>query len=174
MRLVVCFLLAFMMMAMAVGAATYSCRDRDGRLYMTDNLQSLPEECRAAAEKMQSEDPDNLNYVPQQDLDSKVSQKFEQQVREEELRIEQEKRQAENFMRRAEQSAALYQQAVVEKRQAFRRWTYQSRELIGRFDQQIEKARADKRQLLDEISDQRLDSERMRQILLELEKVEDQ
>ena len=174
MRTFVCFCLFFVMMAMSVGAATYSCRDSEGRLYITDNLQALPEDCRAVADKMDFDDPDKLNYVPQQDLDSKVKKKFEQQVRDEEVRLDQERKQAVNFMRQAEQAAALYQQAVVEKRQALRRWSYQSRELISRADQQIEKTRADKRQLLDDMGDQRLDREQARRILFELEKIEDQ
>lgn len=173
MRILACFILLTQIMTMTAFAANYSCRDSQGRLYMTDNLQALPDECRAAAEKMKTDDPDNLNFVPQKKIPKSTNREFQQQVREAEEKSSQKKKVAQDYLRRAEQSAVQYQQAVVEKRQALRRWDYKSREIIRSADKKIEEARAAKQQLLDEMREQRLKRDQERLIHVELDKILD-
>jgi len=174
MRTLACFFLLVPIMTMTAFAANYSCRDSQGRLYITDNLQALPDECRAAAEKMRADDPDNLNFVPQKNLPESTNREFEQQVREVEEKNRQKEILVQDYLRRAELFSAQYQQAVVEKRQALRRWNYESRDTIRLADSKIEEARAGKRQILGELREQRLKKDQERLIYAELDKIADQ
>ena len=61
-------LLILVFSAVTVQATTYSCRDKQGKLFMTDNLQTLPDECWGRARVVESKDPDNLHYVPPHSL----------------------------------------------------------------------------------------------------------
>lgn len=171
MRILACFFLLAQIVTVTAFAASYSCRDSEGRLYITDNLQALPEECRAAVKEVPPDDPDNLNFVPQQTVPKDVKSKFQQQVRETEEGIKLKKIQADDYIRRAKQAAEQYQQAIAEKRKARNRWSYKSRGIIRNANKRIDEARATKKQLLDEIGDQRLRREQERQILAELEKI---
>lgn len=173
MRTLACFFLLVSIVTMPAFAANYSCRDSQGRLYITDNLQALPDECRAAAERMKADDPDNLNFVPQKKLPKSTNREFEQQVREVEETNRQKKVVAQDYLRRAELFATQYQQAVVEKRQALRRWNYESRDTIRRADSKIEEARVGKRQILDELHEQRLKKDQEGLIRAELDKIVD-
>jgi hypothetical protein len=174
MRTLACFFLLTQIVTMAAFAANYSCRDSQGRLYLTDNLQALPDECRAAVEKMKPEDPDNLNFVPQKKIPKSTSREFQQQINEVDEKRNQKELVAKDYLRRAERSAVQYQQAVVEKRQALRRWNYKSRDTIRSADKKIEEARAVKNQLLEEMRDQRLKKDQERLIRAELNKILDQ
>ncbi|SDZ99612.1 hypothetical protein SAMN05660420_01005 [Desulfuromusa kysingii] len=149
-------LLVMMFISVTAQATTYSCRDKQGRLYMSDNLQALPEECRGKVKVVETEDPDNLNYVPAQKVSPGVSAEFEQEVHDVEMAQQQQKERVENLLQRAEQLAKQYNYAVEEKSRANRRWSYRSRGIIAEANQLIEKVRADKQQLLAEMSDEKM------------------
>ena len=71
MQKVLLLLLIMVFLGATVQATTYSCRGKQGRLYMTDNLQTLPVECRGRMQVVEPQDPDNLNYVPAQAVQEK-------------------------------------------------------------------------------------------------------
>ena len=124
--------LLVMVTAITAQATTYSCRDKQGKLFITDNLQSLPAECRGRTQKVKSENPDNLNYVPAQAEPRGAGEQFQQQVRDVEREQEQQRERIENLLLRAEQLATQYKQAIQEKNNATRRWSYNSRAVIKR------------------------------------------
>lgn len=148
------FILVFS--AVTVQATTYSCRDKQGKLFMTDNPQSLPAECWGRARVVEPIDPDNLNYVPAQADPQGSGAEFKQKVREVEHEQQQKQAQAKKFLLRAEQLAEQYRQAVQGKNNATRRWSYGSREIIQKAEVQIEKAREGKQQLLLAMSGQKV------------------
>ena len=156
--------LLVMVTAITAQATTYSCRDKQGKLFITDNLQSLPAECRGRTQKVKSENPDNLNYVPAQAEPRGAGEQFQQQVRDVEREQEQQRERIENLLLRAEQLATQYKQAIQEKNNATRRWSYNSRAVIKKADERIKQAREGKKQLRAEIKREsipRKDEDRM-------------
>lgn len=161
-------LLCLSLMAVTAYGATYTCRDKDGKLYMSDNLQALPEECRAGAKAMEPDTPDNLNFVPSQDVPQGSGREFQQEVRDAEQQREQRRKLIDSYTARAASLVEQYRQAVQEKRQAKRSWSYSSRDIISNADQKIEDARVGKRNLLSEMERQNLpdrDTVRIREVL---------
>lgn len=156
--------LIVMVTAVTAQATTYSCRDKQGKLYVTDNLQALPAECRGRTQKVESKDPDNLNYVPAQADPQGAGEHFQQQVRDVEREQQQKKERIDNLLQRAEQLAEQYKQAVQEKNNATRRWSYNSRAVIQKADERIKQAREGKKKLRTEIKGEnisRQDEERI-------------
>ncbi len=135
-------------------ATTYSCRDKHGQLYITDNLQTLPAECRGRMQMVEPKDPDNLNYVPAQADPQGSGAEFQQSVAEAQREQHQKQKWVDGLLSRAEQLAEQYQQAVQEKSNATRRWSYRSRGIIQKADEQIQNAREGKQQLLAEMKGQ--------------------
>ena len=161
-------LLFLSLMAVTAYGATYTCRDKDGKLYMSDNLQALPEECRAGAKAMEPDTPDNLNFVPSQDVPQGSGREFQQDVRDAEQQREQRRKLIDSYTARAASLVEQYRQAVQEKRQAKRSWSYSSRDIISNADQKIEDARVGKSNLLSEMERQNLpdrDTARIREVL---------
>ncbi|MEA3544431.1 MAG: DUF4124 domain-containing protein [Thermodesulfobacteriota bacterium] len=175
MRFMVCLSLVFMFIGTAVAgdATTYSCRDQDGQLHLTDNLQALPEECRGVAKNIKPVTPDNLNYVPSQPEPQGSGIEFQQAVRDAERKQQQEQVQVKKLLQRAEQLAAQYRQAVQEKRKSTRRWSYGAREIIQKAEIQIEDAREGKKQLLDEMDGQKIAPDDNRKIAFWLAEIAD-
>jgi len=149
-------LLILVFSGVTVQATTYSCRDKQGKLFMTDNPQSLPAECWGRARVVESKDPDNLHFVPPQADPQGSGAEFQQTIRDAEHEQQQKKAQVEKMLLRAEQLAEQYRQAVQEKNNATRRWSYGSREIIQKADNRIQKAREGKQQLLTEMSEQKV------------------
>ena len=141
--------------SMTVHAASYSCRTKQGNLYLTDNLQSLPAECRGEMRKVDPEDPDNLNYVPSQKVSPGVGFEFQKTVRDIELKREKKQQQIEGWLLRSKQLAEQYRQAIQEKNNATRRWSYKSRQIISEAEEQIAKTREGKLQVLAEMKRQK-------------------
>ena len=166
-RLIQLTVLILLLPAMAL-ATTYSCRDREGQLYMTDNPQALPKECRERTQVREKEDSGTLNFVPEQQAPAGAGREFERQVREVEEGLQQRQQRSDNYRQQAQQLVADYQQAVREKRQALRSWSYESREIIQAADERVRKARAGKKKLLQELDNTRLlrkDEQAIREIL---------
>ncbi|MFK5927383.1 MAG: DUF4124 domain-containing protein [Desulfuromusa sp.] len=145
-------LLILLLAGVTAQATTYSCRDKQGQLYSTDNLQALPAECRGQMQKVEPKDPDNLNYVPAQATPQGSGVEFQQAVRATEREQQQKQEQVEKMLLRAEQLAEQYQQAVQEKNNATRRWSYSSRGIVQKADGRIQNARDGKQQLLAEMT----------------------
>ncbi len=174
MRVLVSMFLVLQFCGVAALAATYSCRDNEGRLYITDNLQALPEECRAKAEAMSKDDPDNLNYVPVQETPAGVGAEAQRQIEEVEQRIKQKRVLVDSYLSRSEVLAGQYEQAVKDIRKARRNWSYQSRDKIRAAEEKIEQVRIGKKKLLGEMGSQRLDPDKERQIMTTLDRIADQ
>jgi DNA anti-recombination protein RmuC len=165
--------LIVMFAAVTVQATTYSCRDKQGKLYVTDNLQALPAECRGRTQKVEAKDPDNLNYVPAQADPRGAEEQFQQEVRDVEREQKQKKERTEKLLQRAEQLAEQYKQAVQEKNSATRRWSYNSREVIQKADERIKQAREGKKQLLAEIKKENISRQDEVMIVSRLDEIED-
>ena len=174
MRTVICLLSVMVVTVVTVSATTYSCRDREGQLHVTDNLQALPEECRGKATIMQPDTPDNLNFVPQKNTPTGSDAEYQKNVREVEREIQQKQLHLEEYVKRAEQLTTQYRQAVQEKRQATRRWDYGSRDVILQADKRIEKIREGKQQLLNDLRGQGIPREEEQKIRERLKEISDQ
>lgn len=166
-------LLVMVFSAVTAQAITYSCRDKQGRLFITDNLQALPAECRGQGQVLEAKDPDNLNYVPAQELPHGAGAEFQQTILDAQREQQQKQERAERLLQRAEQLAEQYQQAVQEKSNATRRWSYGSREIIQKADGRIEKAREGKQQLMVEMKEHKISGEVEKKIVVWLDKIVD-
>jgi hypothetical protein len=76
-------------------------------------------------------------------------------------------------LRRAEQLAKQYKQAVQEKNNATRRWNYNSRTVIQKADERIKQAREGKKQLLGEIKKENISRQDEERIVSWLDEVAD-
>jgi hypothetical protein len=174
MKKVLYLILILVFSVVTVQATSYSCRDKEGRLYITDNLQALPEECRGRTQMIKPETPDNLNFVPSPAEPQGSGTEFQQKIREAEHELQQKQLQVERFLLRAEQLANQYQQAEQEKRNATRRWSYASRGIIQKADERMRKACEGKQQLLKEMNGQKIPRNDKQKINFLLEKIKDQ
>lgn len=170
MRVLLLLLIPFLSLSSAYGE-TFHCRDKQGHLHITDNIQALPEECRQGAQSSGNSDPDNLNYVPAQKTSKDVKRRFLREIQEEEEKNARQKARGEELLQRAERAAANFEQAVKEKRQALRRWTYQSREIIKDADERMAKAREQKNRLIGELEGARLDKDVREAVLSALNRI---
>lgn len=152
-------------------AASYSCRDSQGRLYLSDNLQALPEECRAAAVEAAKENPDNLHFVPEQKSDVSGREKFERQVREVEQELQRKKEIGERLLVRARELAQEYQDSIKEKNRVRRRWVADSKTIIRKLNERIDQIRTAGKRVLAEVEQERIDRDTKRQIINELNKI---
>lgn len=166
-------LLIIFFLAVTVQATTYSCRDKQGTLFMTDNPQSLPAECWGRAREVEPKDPDNLNYVPAQADPQGAGVEFQKTIRDAEQVQQQKKAQVKGLLLRAEQLAEQYQQAIQEKNNATRRWSYGSREIIQEADDRIQNSREEKQRLLIEMNGQKISGDDEKKILSWLDKIVD-
>jgi len=140
-----------------IQAETYSCRDKRGKLYMTDNIQTLPAECQGRTQVIESRKSDNLNIVPSQDTSQGSGPEFDQAVRDADQDLKEKQALKEGLLSQAQQLADQYQQAVQDKNNATRRWKYAgSRDAIRSADEKISQAKNGKQQLLGEINGQNL------------------
>ncbi|MEA3363743.1 MAG: DUF4124 domain-containing protein [Thermodesulfobacteriota bacterium] len=173
MQRILSLLLIMACSAAMVQAATYSCRDKQGKLFITDNLQALPAECLGQTRVVEPKDPDNLNYVPAQANPQGSGATFRQSVR----AVEHEQRQAqgrvEKMLLHAEQLAEQYRQAIQEKNNATRRWSYGSREIIQKADDRIKKAREEKKEILAEMLGQKIPRDDEKKIVSWLDEIVD-
>jgi len=173
MQKILLLLLIVIFSGMTVQATTYSCRDKQGTLFITDNLQALPTECQGQARRVESKDPDNLNYVPAQADPQGSGDEFQQVVRDAELEQRQKQAGIERLLQRAKQLAEQYRQAVQKKNNATRRWSYDSRDIIQTSEVQIGKSRDGKQQLLTEMSEQQVSQDDEQKIISWLDKIAD-
>jgi len=174
MQKILSLLLMMAFSAVTVQATTYSCRDKQGKLFITDNLQALPAECLGRTQTVESKDPDNLNYVPAQADPQGSGAEFQQNVRAAEHEQKQVQAHVDNFLHRAEQLAEQYRQAVQEKSNATRRWSYGSRGVIQKADGRIKEAREGKQQLLVEMQGQKIPRDAEQKIASWLDEIAEQ
>lgn len=153
MRVFLLLLLLINLFVFSVWAKTYSCRDSQGQLHYSDNLQGLPEECLGKEKEVKPGTADNLNYVPATPQPQGSGIEFKHSVRAVERDLQKEESQKRQLRSRAESLLERYRAAVAGKRQAKRSWSYRSRDIIKQADGEIAQARTGKQQLLDELAD---------------------
>lgn len=145
-------------------ATLYSCRDSAGRLHVSDNLQSLPEECRGNARELDPNDADNVQFVPPLPPVTVEDSRFEQEVLEQQQKLEERRATEQRMIEEAEELLATYERMQQERRNAKRSWSYSSRETIQRATEEIARVRADKERLLAELQEHHLPSETVEKI----------
>ena len=168
MRILLLLIFLTGLVATSARAQIYSCRDSQGRMHYSDNLQGLPNECLGQQKEVKPGVADNLNFVPVSRDSQGSGVSFRQSVRAEESKQEKTKQQGEQLQLRAEKLLASYRQASQKKRQATRRWNYESRKIIKQADVEILQAREGKQLVLKELADSRLtrqDKKRIEQLL---------
>lgn len=140
-------------------AEIYSCRDRSGELHFSDNLQGLPDGCRSKEQKIKPGNIDNLNFVPSQPEAPPPAVDFQRSVRAVDRDRQEVAQQSRQLPLRAKKLLEDYRAAKQQKRQARRSWSYRSREVIKQADEEIVRARAGKKQLLQELEKSELSTE---------------
>jgi len=151
-------------------ATLYTCRDSEGRIHITDNLQSLPDECRSGAREVEATDPDNLHFVPERTPAPAVDSRseFERQLLEQQRQQQEQQQREEQLIGEARRLADKFTQAQQDRRDAIRRWSADSRRTIERAADDMAVARSGKQQMLAELNRQRVSirtSEQVRAIL---------
>lgn len=155
-------------------AVIYSCRDKHGKLYMTDNMQTLPAECLGRTQMVETGRSDNLNIVPSQETPQGSGHEFNQAVRDAEQDLKQKQALRDGLLREAQQLAEQYQQALEDRNSATRRWQYAgSRDAIRRADEQITQIQQRKQQLLTEINEQNIPRKLEQEIVGWLDKIDE-
>ncbi len=162
-----------LLLSSSVCAEIYSCRDKQGRIHVSDNLQTLPDECRAEARQLQATDPDNLHYVPDAGSVTTSDPRVEGFVREQQHRRQEREEAAERLLQKADELLSVYQQAQKDRRNAVRSWSYASRQNIQKAQQQIANVRMEKQQVLEELEQWRFSAETKDRIRRTLDGISD-
>jgi hypothetical protein len=155
------------------GAESFSCRDKAGQLHVADNLMSLPEECRFQADTSNPKDPGKVNYVPAVTQTHQNHNEFNNAVRQEQLKAEQQQREVEGLISEASYLAESFESAVKKRKSAFRVKTYGYREEAIQADKEMQGARAGKKALIEKLAQVHLSSEQKSQIDSLLARIED-
>ena len=155
------------------GAKTYTCRDSQGNPYFSDSPENLPASCQGKVEEVKPGAEGYINVVPAQPV-PKVSPGQEKSSQGVEHEQQSRRQQVQQLQQLAEQLATSYEEAAQAKRNALRRWSYSSREKIKQADQQIDKAREGKKQLLQELGSMRIFTADEQKIRRTLDRIEDQ
>ena len=154
-------------------ATIYSCRDNQGQLHLTDNLQSLPAECLGRTRTVQQKDAGNLSYVPAQKISPGSGADFQKTVRDATEEQQQRKEWLNNLSPRAEQLAAQYHQAVKLIHAEKRDWRYDSRGIIKKANERKQEALEGKQQLLTEMDRQKISRKDKGKIVSKLDEMKD-
>lgn len=172
-RLIVVLLLLGIVPVFSAAAETYTCRDEQGRLYVGDNLQALPEACRAKVRKLSEQDTGNLNFVPEAAGSAKPNKDFSRAVSEEQDRLTQRQSREGELKKRSQAMAAEYQQAEKQKWAARRDLTSRSNALYDKAVQKQDQLRSEKKTILKELGQERLSTDVENEIRKNLEQVGD-
>jgi hypothetical protein len=148
----------------SAAAESYSCRDSNDRLHIADNLMSLPEECRAQAVTSEPTDSGKVNYVPPAVQSHQGSNDFKRAVGQEEQKVKQRKREAEELIQRAKKMADSYETAVTKRKAALRSKKYGFRETVILANQEMRSAREGRDALREEMVQMRLTPKQRAQI----------
>jgi len=150
-------------------AKSYSCRDSQGRVHFSDNLQGLPQECAEQATVVTPGKTGNLNVVPAPKTESSQGQNTLQTVEREQ---QQRQEYAQQLRLRAETLQELYQQGIQEKWQVKTGWGHNKRKRIKEVNDKLLQVLEEKQELLDELGRARIptrDREAIEKILAELD-----
>ncbi|MDO3377889.1 DUF4124 domain-containing protein [Geoalkalibacter halelectricus] len=134
--------------AVVPAAEVHRCRDEQGRLFVTDDPGKFPPGCVPVTEPG---DGGALSVLPMAEPEPAARNNAEAAAERE--RAERAERQARiaSWKSEARDLAALYQEAETRRNQAYRRWSYSSREVVQESLAQMEEARTGKESLLREM-----------------------
>ncbi len=154
-------------------ATLYTCRDSEGRLHVTDNLQSLPDECRSGARQVEATDPDNLQFVPERTPAPAVDSRseFQRQLLEQQRRQQEQDKREEQMIQEARGLAERFKQAQQDRRNAIRRWSADSRRTIEQAADDMAAARSGKQRMLINLEQQRVSTGTAEQVRALLEQI---
>ncbi len=152
MQKILFLLLVVVFSGVTVQGATYSCRDNQGQLYMTDNLQSLPPECLGRTNTIQGEGSDNLSFVADQENSQDSGADFQNVVNDAAQKQKLRKEWLDNLMPRVERAVAQYRQAAALMYNTTRSGRLTYREDMTRAREQKQQALAEKQKILAEIA----------------------
>jgi len=153
------FLLSFL--STSAVAANYACRDSKGTLYFSDNLLSLPDDCRKNLHQIEHLGNSDQNASPpaEQEKSIEQSETSKDQIEPKEIGAPQ----AAEWQRKAAASAEKYAQGISDKEEARKRRDYGSRtrfavthQMLDAADKLINEARQEKQDLLDELDSQEI------------------
>ncbi|MCK5825764.1 MAG: hypothetical protein KAG93_01920 [Desulfuromusa sp.] len=173
MRRILSLLLVIAFSNVTAQAMTYSCRDKQGQLYMTDNLQSLPPECLGRTNTIQGDASDSLSFVPGQTHAPGSGENFQKAVSNATREQDERKKWLDNLLPRVENVVMKYQQAVKQIYATTRSGKLRYRELISEAKKQKQQALAEKQQILAEISGQKISRKDRGKITSMLDEVKD-
>ncbi len=169
-------MVVFATLPLMATAELYTCRDSEGRLHVTDNLQALPDECRADAREVEASDPDNLHFVPERTPAPAVDRRseFERQLLEQQQQQQEQQQREEQLIREARSLAAKFEQAQLDRRNAIRRWSADSRRIIEQAANDMAAARSGKQRMLTNLEQQRVPIRTSEQVRAILEQISEQ
>jgi len=157
--LMVVFLFSFL--STSVLAANYACRDSKGTLYFSDNLLSLPDDCRKNLHQIEQLSISDISTAPPADQEGSIEQPEtpKDQIESKEVSAPQ----AAEWQRKAAGSAEKYVQGISDKEEARKRRDFGSRtrfavthQMLDAADKLINEARQEKQDLLDELDSQEI------------------
>ena len=152
MQKILFLLLVVVFSGVTVQAETYSCRDNQGQLYMTDNLQSLPPECLGRTNTVQGEGSDNLSFVADQENSQDSGAGFQQVVDDATQKQKLRKEWLDNLLPRVERAVAQYRWATKQIYDTTRSGRLVYQEAITEAKEQKQQALAEKQKILAEIA----------------------
>ncbi len=173
MRRILSLLVVMVFLSVTAQAMTYSCRDKQGQLYMTDNLQSLPPECLGRTNATQGEGSDNLSFVPEQKPTQGSGEGFQEAVSNATREQKERKEWFDNLLPRVENVIMKYQQARKQIYDTTRSGRVRYLELMSEAREQLQQALAEKQQILAEISGPKISRKDRGKITFMLDEIKD-
>lgn len=166
-------MVAFATLSLPAAAELYTCRDSEGRLHVTDNLQALPDECRADVREVGADDPDNLHFVPEPTTAPPVDHRseFQRQLLDQQRQQQEQRQREEQLIREARGLADQFEQAQQDRRNAISRWSPDSRRTIERAVDEMASARSGKERMLTDLERQRVSIRTSEQVRVILEQI---
>ena len=173
MRRILSLLVVMVFLSVTAQAMTYSCRDKQGQLYMTDNLQSLPPECLGRTNATQGEGSDSLSFVPEQKHTQGSGEGFQEAVSNATREQKERKEWFDNLLPRVENVIMKYQQAKKQIYDTTRSGRVSYLELMSEAREQLQQALAEKQQILAEISGPKISRKDRGKITFMLDEIKD-
>ncbi len=165
--LIVGVLLSFM--AGPVFAQVFTCRDATGRLYAGDNLQALPESCRAQVKQLPEGPAGNLNYVPGGADRAGSSRDFDRTVMQATQELAQRQQREQALLKRTREVVAQYREAETQKWTARKDMTTRSKGVYEEAQQKQLTLLKEKEDILAELNRGRYSADCREQVVRELE-----
>jgi hypothetical protein len=127
----------------------HRCIDESGNLVMTDDPGKFPPGCRPVETKPDGQG--TFNVLPSPDVPAPATENAQAAADRVRAEISDRQEQIAAWKDQARQLVSDYQAAETRRNQAFRRWSYSSREVVRQAQEQMAQALEDKEKLLQEV-----------------------